>query len=119
MRAMVERVRNAEDILYVKVAADRHVPPSLFVITVDPIFDTGTIGLHSKKGHRHQDDRSIALDVFGYNDSFWSSSVVLPPGTQVHLTKRCSFYRPICLTKHGWSCPTQRAHCIHCVVSGL
>ena len=48
MRKFVAENRNAEDLLYIKVAADRQVPPSLFVSTMDEIKDSGVIGLHSK-----------------------------------------------------------------------
>mmetsp|Transcript_34149 Transcript_34149/g.102972 ORF Transcript_34149/g.102972 Transcript_34149/m.102972 type:complete len:720 (-) Transcript_34149:733-2892(-) len=82
MRSRVAEIRNAEDLLYIRVAADQHVPPTIFVVTADPIDDTGKVGIHSMGGGRqHQEDRSAALDFFGYNDSFWSSLVVLPPGT--------------------------------------
>lgn len=84
MRQRVAEIQNAEDLLYIRVAADRHLPPVIFVLTADTIDDTGKVGLHSKgSGHKHQDDRSAALELFGYNDSFWSSRVVLPPGTAV------------------------------------
>eukprot|EP00038_Savillea_parva_P001123 m.101566 g.101566 ORF g.101566 m.101566 type:complete len:800 (+) comp10398_c0_seq1:235-2634(+) len=80
-RGMVQNMRNAEDLLYVKVVADRFVPPALFVATVDPIEDSGTVGLHSKGGHNEA--RALMLEKCDYNDSFWNSDVVLPPGTEV------------------------------------
>jgi hypothetical protein len=50
MRKFVAENRNAEDLLYIKVAADRHLPPSLFVFSADEIKDSGVVGLHSKVG---------------------------------------------------------------------
>jgi hypothetical protein len=81
LRNTVEQIRNAEDLLYIKVAADMFTPPSLFVLTADPIHDTGVVGLHSKGGHNEA--RSMMLQSCSYNDSFWSTDVVLPPGTTV------------------------------------
>ena len=81
MRQFVRVKRNAEDLLYIKVAADRFCPPSLFVVTADDINDSGMIGLHSKSGHNQA--RSEMLEMCGYNSSFWSYDVVLPPGTRV------------------------------------
>ena len=53
MRNFVAEKRNAEDLLYIKVAADRHLPPSLFVSTIDEIKDSGVFGLHSKVGNKN------------------------------------------------------------------
>lgn len=80
-RETVQQMRNAEDLLYIKVAADRFLPPSLFVATADPIQDSGTVGLHSKGGHNEA--RSMMLQLCGYNDSYWNTKVVLPPGTEL------------------------------------
>lgn len=89
LRQSVQQIRNAEDLLYIKVAADRYTPPSMFVVTVDPIKDSGTVGLHSKGGHNEA--RSLMLQMCNYNASYWNTKVVLPPGTEISTYKHAQY----------------------------
>lgn len=77
-RAIVDRSFNGEDILYMRVAGDHKVLP-LYIITIDPIIDSGLQGLHNRSDHTRE--RSAMVRSCNFNDSHWSGDVVLPPGT--------------------------------------
>mmetsp|Transcript_34965 Transcript_34965/g.91533 ORF Transcript_34965/g.91533 Transcript_34965/m.91533 type:complete len:808 (+) Transcript_34965:319-2742(+) len=80
-RKLVASARNGEDILYMKAAADKYGAAALYVVTIDPVYDTGVQGLHNRSSHNR--DRSAMVRLCEFNTSTWAKDMVHAPGTDV------------------------------------
>eukprot|EP00038_Savillea_parva_P021253 m.33932 g.33932 ORF g.33932 m.33932 type:complete len:796 (-) comp5085_c0_seq1:109-2496(-) len=87
-RKLVDASFNGEDILYMRVAASRGVKP-LYIVTLDPLIDSGLNGLHNKSGHTRE--RSAIVRACKFEANMWSKDVVLPPGTALTQYKHTDY----------------------------
>eukprot|EP00035_Acanthoeca_spectabilis_P039226 m.60300 g.60300 ORF g.60300 m.60300 type:complete len:816 (+) comp9500_c0_seq2:207-2654(+) len=88
-RKLVRSARNGEDILYMRAAADRAVKPALYIVTVDPVYDTGVQGLHNRSSHNR--DRSTMVRLCKFNASNWANEIVHSPGTELNQYKHADY----------------------------